>query len=212
MASTHITEVAEGGSSQHRNVTVLAFLGCWFAFCTVVFGALSMTHIVAFPEPEDDKLDSVLSELWALREGSEGDYVVHVIARDCSCTESLFRHLTDYGPAPHTEEVVLFVGNDAAKEAAARQAGYEFVSISRNALSDIGLESAPILAVFDELGTIRYLGGYYDHPAASQPLDQRLRRSIKSGQSPDPLPIYGCAVSQRLRDEFDPYGIVYRGE
>lgn len=66
-----------------------------------------------------------------------------------------------------------------------------------------------MLADFAADGRVRYLGGYYDHPSASNPLDLRLREALDRGERVAPLPIYGCAVSPRLREAFDPLGLLY---
>ncbi|MEE4301940.1 MAG: hypothetical protein V2J24_21055 [Pseudomonadales bacterium] len=186
------------------------FLGTWALLCACLLGALSMGHVVAFPEPERDRLAGLLAALHEFGGDAPGRLAVHVIASDCSCTESLFRHLVEHGPVDDTEEVILFVGPEhRGKRAASRAAGYRFVNIAHEELEALGLESAPVLADFAADGRIRYLGGYYDHPSASNPLDLRLRTALDRGERVAPLPIYGCAVSARLREAFDPLGLLY---
>ncbi len=196
-------------SHDKRDLTIGLLLACWLVFSAVILGALSMSHVVAFPEPEESAIGGLIRDLNAMRRSSDGDFAVHVIAKDCSCTESLFRHLMKNGPADQAEELVLFVGEDEKKRRAALAAGYRYKSITQDDLTAMGLESAPVLALFDDKDEIHYLGGYYDHPSASNPLDQRLRAAIARGETADPLPIFGCAVSQRLKEAFDPYGMVY---
>lgn len=197
------------GKAIIKRVLVSVGLTGWFAACALILGNLGVSHVVAMPEPEAGSLAGLLASLQKLRQRESVEFVVHVLSADCSCTESLFRHLLDNGPDWSAEEVFLFVGDNAARAQLARQAGYRFVSIESDELAAMGLESAPVLAVFDSHGAIRYLGGYYDHPAAANPRDQKLRQALAAGESPSPLPIYGCAVSQRLKQAFDPYGIVY---
>lgn len=198
-------EVPVAGKSLAAGV----LLTIWFTACAAVLGALSMTHVVALPEPEQSAIGQLLDELHALRTRPGAPLAVHVIAADCSCTESLYRHLMAIGPAAGTDEIILFVGADAGKEQQALEAGYRFKQIDQAELTRMGLESAPVLALFNGAGSINYLGGYYDHPSASNPLDQRIRQSLATGEVPDPMPIYGCAVSRRLQEAFDPYGLVY---
>lgn len=203
--------MAKAGSNSAAVKWFLVAVGLsgWFTACALILGNLGIGHVVSMPKPEAGSLSGLLGALQKLRQRDAGEFVVHVLSADCSCTESLFRHLLDNGPQGSADEVFLFVGENAAKAQQARQAGYRFVSIESDTLAAMGLESAPVLAVFDSDGAIRYLGGYYDHPAAANPRDQRLRQALAAGEAPAPLPIYGCAVSERLKQAFDPYGIVY---
>ena len=59
-----------------------------------------------------------------------------------------------------------------------------------------GLEAAPVLIVFDSAGRLRYAGGYYSHPAAITPLDERIYAQLAARAEVEPLPVFGCAVSR----------------
>jgi len=203
-----MTESATDKSAVKRYLVPLV-LTVWFCGCAFLLGSLAVTHVVALPGPEDGSLQALLNSLRELRVQERGELVVHVLADDCSCTESLFNTLEKNGPDPDADEVMLFVGDNADKARRAVNAGYRFVSISQDQLADMGLESAPVLAIFNESNEVGYLGGYYDHPAATNPLDRKLRLALAEGEPVAPLPIYGCAVSERLQQAFDPYGIIY---
>ena len=71
------------------------------------------------------------------------------------------------------------------------------------------LEAAPVLAAFDATGRLRYVGGYYAHPSTVSPLDEKIYAQLATAASPEPLPVFGCAVSARLQKSVDPLGIVY---
>ena len=144
-------------SHDKRDLTIGLLLACWLVFSAVILGALSMSHVVAFPEPEESAIGGLIRDLNAMRRSSDGDFAVHVIAKDCSCTESLFRHLMKNGPADQAEELVLFVGEDEKKRRAALAAGYRYKSITQDDLTAMGLESAPVLALFDDKDEIHYL-------------------------------------------------------
>ena len=184
-------------------------VGLWAAACVFALATLSVNHVLSMPEPEEDAIASLEASLRALRRHGERAFVVHVIAADCSCTERLFAHLLAAGAESDAEELILFVGSDSARAAAAEGAGYRFRTLGRDTLERMGLEAAPVLAVLDAGGTLRYLGGYFDHPAAVTPLDRVVRNRLSEGLRPAPLPIYGCAVSTRLRESLDPLGLVY---
>ena len=184
-------------------------LAGWIVLSLVGLSSLSLSHMAAMPKPDDgSRLERAML---ALPRKPGQNLFVHVIYAGCSCTERLFAHLLQRGPFPGTDEVVLFIGEDAEKQRSARRAGFEFISMSPAALADrFGLEAAPILAAFDTADRLRYVGGYYNHPAALLPLDQRILRQVIDGASPPVLPVFGCAVTERLQGSVDPLGIVYR--
>jgi hypothetical protein len=147
----------------------------------------------------------------SLRQEGDTRFVVHVIYERCSCTERLFAHLVARRAFADAEELVLFVGEDAARRDAVIGAGYRYASIAPDDLfAAFGLEAAPVLFAFDARGRLRYAGGYFDHPSTSKSLDESLYARVAAGEAPKPLPLYGCAVSRRLQDSVDPLGIVYR--
>lgn len=204
------SEDGHAGPRRERDGPALTILlALWSLLCAAVLGALSIGHLVAFPEPEERAVQGLLTALEALRDDEDARFAVHVIASDCSCTESLFRHLLAHGPAAGADELILFVGPERGKRVPSLEAGYRFVNIDSARLAEMGLESAPVLALFDADARVQYLGGYYDHPSASRPLDLRLREALGRGEPVAPLPIYGCAVSERLREAFDPSGLLY---
>ncbi|MGH8241399.1 MAG: hypothetical protein ACREXP_30890 [Steroidobacteraceae bacterium] len=183
-------------------------LACWILVTLVGLGSLSLSHMVAMPKP--DPTEQLARALLDLRRDPRREFLVHVIYADCSCTERLFTHLLERGPFAHAEEIILFAGEDPAKQRSARRAGFEFLSISPALLVErYLLEAAPVLVAFDAAGRLNYLGGYFAHPAAIAPLDERLHRDLMRGGSPDPLPVFGCAVSTRLQKAVDPLGVLY---
>ena len=118
----------------------------------------------------------------------------------------------NYGTLRHrfqnAEEVILFVGEDAKKKVLAERAGFQFAAISASELVlKFGLEAAPVLIVVDSTGQLLYVGGYYDHPAAITPLDERIHAQLAKREGVEPLPVFGCAVSARLQKSLDPLGL-----
>jgi hypothetical protein len=67
-----------------------------------------------------------------------------------------------------------------------------------------GLEGTPILAIFDSAGNLHYAGGYYDHPSAVNPLDEDIHLRFLAHTSSEALPVFGCAVSPRLKKSLNP--------
>lgn len=182
----------------------LGVLAAWLSVSTVTLALLSLNHGIAFPSPEPDRLSRISKSLYELAPKTDR-LIVHVLASDCSCTASLTRHLLQHGADGN--ELIVYVGDDPKFQNSAEKAGYNFIPVSNQQLTDLGLESAPVLAVFSERGELDYLGGYYDHPSASRPLNLSLLAEINAGDLPNPLPIFGCATSARLKSVFDPLGL-----
>ncbi|MFZ2650184.1 MAG: hypothetical protein WA210_08760 [Burkholderiaceae bacterium] len=195
--------------SRKRNTIGKLLLAGWAIVCLIGLGSLSLGHMAAMPKPDDEAW--LTRALLALRRDPSRAMLVHVIYENCSCTRRLFAHLLARGPFPLTQEIVLFVGGDGGGRQSAESAGFEFTNVSSAEFTArYGLESAPVLAAFDAAGTLRYLGGYYSHPAAIAPLDESIHRQLGKGAAPQALPVFGCAVSARLQKAVDPLGIVYQ--
>ncbi len=175
----------------------------WAPCMLVVVSLLMVNHVIAMPGPTDlSRLETALSE-----HAGPSRTLVHVIYQHCSCTRGLVRHLLERGPYPDANEVVLFVGADRELGEQMRAAGYSFQTLSRDHLvQKYGLEAAPILSILDA-GELRYVGGYYRLPAAIHPLDQALVTALDHSEKLEPLPVFGCAVSERLLDQVDPLGL-----
>jgi hypothetical protein len=180
-------------------------LAVWALVGLLGIGSLAVSHTVALPPPDEET--KITMAALSLRRAPDKAFVVHVIYAGCSCTQRLFYHLLKRGPRPGIDELVLFVGEDDARRKAAEARGFAFKTVSAEQLATrFGLESAPVLLVFDRKGAMRYVGGYFDGPAAAYPLDERV---IAQGAAASPLPVYGCAVSRKLQQAVDPLGIVY---
>jgi hypothetical protein len=178
----------------------------WAMVALVVVAALSVKHLAPLPEPDDAAL--LTRAALPLRRSPNEDFLVHVIYADCSCARALFSHLVARGPFPGAEELILFVGADAGKQAAAERSGFEFTTISAQDLATrFGLEAAPVLIMFNRAGKLRYAGGYYAHPATIHPMDERLHAQLAAAGKIEPLPVFGCAVSARLQKALDPLNL-----
>ena len=195
-------------SSQNKKGLAYIALVIWFALSLVGLASLSVNHIFAMPIPKDEV--KVTRSIWTLRKGQEPYFVVHVIYQNCSCTESLFAHLLQRGRFPKSEELILFVGENDGKKKKALEKGFRFLQSDATHLEvKYGLESAPVLLVFDGRGQMRYIGGYYNHPSAIFPLDVKVFEQVNHQKAPKTLPIFGCAVRRGVQKSMDPFGLVY---
>jgi hypothetical protein len=186
------------------------WIGVWAALALVGISSLSVSHMAAMPPP--DKATRMAMEAATLRQGSSGLFLVHVIYRECSCTERLLAHLLARGRLPGVEEAIVYVARDSAAELAgsAARAGFALTRVTAEELDRrFGLQAAPVLLAFDSAQTLLYAGGYFDHPSAVSALDRRIHADIAAGRPVRPLPLFGCAVSPALQDAVDPLRIVY---
>jgi hypothetical protein len=183
-------------------------LAAWVVVTLLVLAALSVEHMAPLPAPGNEARFS--RAMLKMRRASGKNFLVHVIYSECSCSRALFAHLVARGPFSGAEEAVLFVGADPNKQASANRAGFNFAAVSGQELaSRFGLEAAPVLAVFDPAGRLRYVGGYYAHPATIKPLDERIYSQLTIGLNVEPLPVFGCAVSLRLQKSLSPLGALF---
>jgi hypothetical protein len=183
-----------------------SMLVVWIAITMIGLAALSVKHMASLPDSADEVL--LTRAMLQLRKGSNGNFLVHVIYAQCSCSRALFAHLLTRRPFPGAEEAILLVGTGTEKREAAERAGFTFLQISAQELvSRFGLEAAPVLIAIGAGGQLRYVGGYFAHPAAITPLDRSIYLKIGTDERIDSLPVFGCAVSSRLEKALNPLGL-----
>lgn len=176
-----------------------------WAPCTLCLTAFLMVdHVAPLPPPG---APDVVAAAAALAVGS-GPGVVHVIYESCSCTDRLVASLLEREPRKGWAEHIVYVGSEDDRMRSARRRGYLVSSISRDTLrQQWALDAAPVLVVKLAHGGIGYLGGYYRYPAAIHPLHDSLIARVAAGEQPRGLPVFGCAVAERLAQQRDPFGL-----
>ena len=63
------------------------------------------------------------------------------------------------------------------------------------------------MLVSDPANVVRYVGGYTAEKQSAFILDQRILGELAAGGTPKALPMFGCAVSEKLRGSVDPLGL-----
>jgi hypothetical protein len=179
----------------------------WFVGLAAIMSALAVGHWFALPHP--DKQDARLSAgMRQLLSGRDGWAAVHVLYTDCPCSRRIFDHLLESTRPVGMREVVLLVGDDPAIERRIRARPYEVVTVAPEALSKrFGIEGAPLLVVVDPQRQVRYIGGYTDRKQGLDIRDLAIIREVRAGVAISELPLFGCAVSQRLKELADPLAI-----
>jgi hypothetical protein len=65
----------------------------------------------------------------------------------------------------------------------------------------MGIEAAPLLVVLNPQGQLAYSGGYTQRKGGPEIEDTTILAKVQQAMPPTSLPIFGCAVSERLKRE-----------
>jgi hypothetical protein len=180
-----------------RHCAAWILLPAWFLVSSLVSATLLARHVV--PLPAGAVSDVRLAALRA--EAGPGWLAVHVLYARCKCSEQIVHHLARRGPSADASEVVLWIGSQAALEAELEGARFSLVRVgAAELLHRFGIEAAPLLVILDPDDVARYT----DRKQAYSVHDAELLREVISGAAPGALPLFGCAMSRRLREIIDP--------
>lgn len=136
--------------------------------------------------------------------------VAHILSKKCGCSKRVARHLASRGPLPLAEEIIFQVGESLPNESELREKGFQVVTISGAELeSQWGIQAVPLLQAQAE--GLTYNGGYQDYKSGEY-RDLEVLESLKAQKKIDALPILGCASSEKLAQQIDPFGLKYSGE
>ena len=192
--------------SRWRRTLALAGLAAWLVVGTAVGGALLIRHLVPLPTPArtDTTLRDAVRELLPQR----GWRAVHVMYRDCPCSQRTIAHLLASPRPAELAELVLVVDDDRQGEledAQLRAAGFAVVVIGPDELrTRFDLEAAPVLIVMSPEGELAYVGGYNRHKQSAAYEDGAIVAEARARHDVAPLPVFGCATSARLANIVDP--------
>ncbi|MCD0461079.1 hypothetical protein [Roseiconus lacunae] len=182
----------------------------WATSLSIVTSALMVAHWITLPKPEPGSsispslLTHVSSDDRRLR-------VVHVNYLECPCSRRVVRHLIRREPLPDAIEKLLLVGEDQELQVLARSQGYAVESVTREELqSRFGLQSSPLMMVFDSESNLIYSGGYTSRKQGPAFQDETIIKALIDGESVESLPVFGCAVSKDLQQLVDPLQLKYQ--
>ncbi|HEX7667220.1 MAG TPA: hypothetical protein VF407_21965 [Polyangiaceae bacterium] len=174
-------------------------LAAWFVGMVVVGSGLLAKHLVALPVASAVDVAPAMN---ALRDDAEKNQwlAVHVLSVDCRCSRRIAEHLAQSDRPRDWKEIVLWVG-DGPIDVHLDPAHFDVRRISVADLVGAGVEAAPSLLVLDPEGHVRYSGGYTDRKQGVVVADVRILDAVHRGEVVDPLPLFGCAVSDRLQGQ-----------
>ncbi len=183
-------------------------IGIWASGMIFVVACLMVSHWVALPHPA--ATDQVWTTQLSQTRNTQDDpwTVFHFLYGDCRCSRRIFKHILDRVPVNGCRERIVFIGTDTQLTEAAMQKGFEVDCVTPEILkSRYGVEAAPLLTILDPAGTVRFTGGYTAHKQGPQIQDVKIINALLSGAIVDELPVFGCAVSDRLKSLVDPLGL-----
>jgi hypothetical protein len=171
----------------------------WFAVMLILGAGLLAKHIVALPAPA--KGERLAASLDALRgPESRGRWLaVHALYADCRCSQRVVDHLVTTTRPHDWSEIVLWVGN--RPPSALLEQHFDVRRIGSADLERYGIEAAPILVALDPSGHVRYAGGYTDRKQGPVIDDLRILEAARHPDIVASLPVFGCAISDRLKRE-----------
>jgi hypothetical protein len=180
-------------------------LAVWMAGVSVVCGTLLTRHAAPLPVPAH-----VASGFSALTTKSDRLVVFHVLVASCRCSQNIARSLvTSARPAGIEEHVLLVDDTDQKMEKQLSLAGRNEFRIhhvtAKELESRFDVAGVPLLLVVGQDGAIRYSGGYTERKQGLVLRDRSIIDAIARGETPEPLPLYGCAVAEDIRNKRNPW-------
>ena len=200
---------AMGGTLRALGQTLARLgLSIWFVAMVAVCATLLGRHLLALPRPVND---AALARAMSSLRGPSGAgswMAVHVLYAECGCSKKIADHVLSGGRPRDVTERVLLIGRDAELEARFASVGMPVaLATEDDAATRFHVVAAPALVVVAPDDTVRYAGGYTERKQGPDPRDLAILAAIRAGRDVAPLPIFGCAVSARLRSTLNPLGL-----
>ncbi|HLK41165.1 MAG TPA: hypothetical protein VKU41_30650 [Polyangiaceae bacterium] len=172
-------------------------LVAWFVAMVAVGSGLLAKHVLALPAPAvSPKLAASLDALRGPHAQSTW-LAVHVLYSECRCSQRIVDHLVSTERPVGWSEIVLWVGNLAPR--AELEQRFDVRRVRSADLAAYGIEAAPLLVVVDPAGHVRYAGGYTTRKQGPVIDDLRIFDDSRREAVVASLPVFGCAVSDRLK-------------
>jgi hypothetical protein len=191
-----------------RRSTGRVGVGLWFTAMLLVGATLLGRHLIALPRPSKDA--ALARAMDSMRGPADAGrwMAVHVLYAECQCSQRIAEHLLAGNRPPDLAERVLLIGRDADLEARFAAARIAVVRTDENdAAVDYHVSAVPLFVVVGPDGVVRYAGGYTERKQGPNPRDLEILADARAGREIPTLPVFGCAVSARLRSTLNPLGL-----
>jgi hypothetical protein len=194
-----------------RGRLVNVALAAWFAVMVTLSAIMLGRHVVPLPRPSADDA-ALAAALVALRRPEDATrfLAVHVLFAECKCSQRIAEHLLASIRPPNLSEAVLLVGENPELAAKLRAEGFAVTRVDIDELhTRYHVKAVPILVVLGPDATVRYAGGYTTTKQGPDPRDlETIARARTEGTLLKALPVFGCAVADKLRTRLDPTGLL----
>jgi hypothetical protein len=188
---------------------VHACLGSWAVLMVLIGASLMVNHWVPLPRPTAEQIERKASHVsFQVGEAEQRWAVVHFLYAQCPCSRRVLDHLLEQSPSEDASERIVLIGDAVELTEKAEARGYKVDCVApEELLAKYGVEAAPLLMIVGPDGRDRYIGGYTSRKQLLDIQDRMILDSLMSGQEVEPLPLFGCAVSGRLKSLVDPLGL-----
>ncbi len=183
-------------------------LGIWFVAMLAIGATLLGRHLIALPRPVKD---AALAQAMETMRGPDDAglwMAVHVLYAECQCSQRIAEHLLASRRPREVAERVLLIGHDPHHAARSAAAGLMVVRTDETeAAVRYHVAAAPVFVVVAPDGAVRNVGGSTERKQGPDPRDVEILAETRADREVAPLPIFGCAVSARLRADINPLGL-----
>jgi hypothetical protein len=173
----------------------------WALLSLLVVASLMVTHTYALPTPAPSALEVEpdAQARWQM---------LHVLYSRCRCSQRILAHLFARKAQPGVAERIVLVGASESLERQAHDAGYLVEVLTPEQLHErYALSAVPSFVVVAPDGRVAYLGGYTERKQGLEVEDLHIYERVRAGTRTSALPLFGCAVSEALRDQLDPLSL-----
>jgi hypothetical protein len=198
-------------------------LALWMPTVALGVGSLMVGHWAPMPSPstgEASQLQRALRELvdqqHPFTEGQETGTtqwkLVHVLYGDCTCSAKIADYLMESTRPPQAEEWVILVDGEPDGDliSALQSRGMKGLTIGADELHGrFGIDAAPLFIALDPASQVQFAGGYTARKQGLGYKDVATLDALLSGTQPEPIPIFGCGVSDSLQASLDPLNLKY---
>lgn len=201
----------QGGAPASAGVRFFGrvILGGWLLVTSVGGATLLGRHLI--PLPATAAAGPNMTALLALRgPGEEASQLTayHVLYAECRCSQRIAEHLVMRARPKGVVEHVLVVGREDALVSKLEASGYRVHQVApADLLPTYGVEAAPLFVVVSRTGALLYAGGYTARKQGFDVQDVTILRAALASRTTEPLPVYGCAVSERLAKSLNPVSV-----
>lgn len=179
----------------------------WGVGMTAVVASLMVGHWVPLPHPQiGTQFPSPHGTPDA--DQARGLTAYHFLYSECPCSQRVFDHVMNRNAMDGVNERIVLIGdpNQQALDVSGR--GFDVECLSpQEVKKKYGVESAPLLIVTNSMNAIVYSGGYTARKQGLHIEDVAIIEAAAASEAHEQFPLYGCAVSKRLKEIVDPIGL-----